>query len=326
MSDSVRTRFLSTPADDALAELELAVDDFVAIDAQRWPSYEHLHHAALSGVHAICLGVLHCEESGCTRDEIVDVLRPVRDIHARSPFVARLQQWPRGYPGDFETVEYICRGENAAPESTLERHCEAYSLNFPIAQQHRNKVWHQSRQIVDAVLQNDRARILALACGGCPDVRKALPLLRRTAAELHLNDADPEALAFASRQLAPIVDRCTFLPGNALKIARRLRGGGVPFDLVLAGGLFDYLPDRHAGYLLEQIYALLAPGGVLFFTNIAEGNPYRPLIEYVGDWFLIERTRDMLFELAEVAGVPPGAVRVARDESGLAFLIEVRRD
>ena len=34
MSDSVRTRFLSTPAEDALAELELAVNDFVAIDAQ----------------------------------------------------------------------------------------------------------------------------------------------------------------------------------------------------------------------------------------------------------------------------------------------------
>ena len=324
MSDSVRTRFLPTPADDALAELEAAVADFVAIDTQRWPSYEHLHHAALSAVHAICLGVLHCEESGCTRGEIVEVLGPVRDIHSRSPFVARLQQWPRGYPGDFETVEYICRGENAAPESTLERHCEAYSLNFPIAQQHRNKVWHQSRQIADAVLGNDRARILALACGGCPDVRNVLSLLRRSAAELHLNDADPDALAFAATQLAPIVDRCTFLPGNALKIARRLRNS-VPFDLILAGGLFDYLPDRHASYLLEQLWAQLAPGGVLFFTNIAEGNPYRSLIEYVGDWFLIERSRDMLLELAEAADIPLDAVTIERDESGLAFLVEIRR-
>ena len=112
-------------------------------------------------------------------------------------------------------------------------------------------MWHQSQQIADAVLGNDRARILALACGGCPDVRNVLSLLRRSAAELHLNDADPDALAFAATQLAPIVDRCTFLPGNALKIARRLRIS-VPFDLILAGGLFDYLPDRHASYLLEQ--------------------------------------------------------------------------
>jgi extracellular factor (EF) 3-hydroxypalmitic acid methyl ester biosynthesis protein len=325
MSDSVRTRYLSSPCDDALAELESAVDDFVAIDGQPWPSYEHLHHAALAAVHAICLSVLCCEESGCTREEIVEVLGPVRDIHARSPFVARLQQWPRGYPGDFETVEYICRGENAAPESTLQRHCEAYSLNFPIAQQHRNKVWHQARQIADAVLQNDRARILALACGGCPDFRKVLALLRRSSAELHLNDADPDALSFAAAQLGPIAERCTFFAGNALKIARRLRGGA-PFDLILAGGLFDYLPDRHAAYLLEQAYAQLAGGGMLFFTNIAEGNPYRPLIEYVGDWFLIERSREMLLGLTDAAGIPREAVTIERDESGLAFLVEIRRD
>src|ERR1044071_2174481 len=241
----------------ALSDLALAADDFVALDAQHWERYEQLHHAALSALHAICAAIVHCEVSGCSREEIVDVLDSVREIHARSPFVARLQRWPRGYPGDFETVESICTGENMAPESTLERHCEAYSLNFPIAQQHRNKVWHQARQIADTVLQNGRARILALACGGCPDVRKCLSLLRRSDAELVLNDADAEALAFAERQLAPIAERCTFLPGNALKIARRLRGGPA-FDLILAGGLFDYLPDRHASYLLAGLRAARA--------------------------------------------------------------------
>jgi SAM-dependent methyltransferase len=309
----------------ALENLAAAAADFVELEERPWPSYEHLHHAALAAVHAICLGVLRCEESGCAREEIVDVLGPVRDIHARSPFVARLQRWPRGYPGDFETVEYICRGESFAPDSTLEQHCETYSLNFPIAQQHRNKVWHQSRHIADAVLRNDRARILALACGGCPDFRKVLPLLRRSEAELHLNDSDAEALAFAARELAPVVDRCVFLPGNALKIARRLRGGGLPFDLILAGGLFDYLPDRHAAYLLEQAYAQLAPGGMLFFTNIARGNPYRPLIEYVGDWFLLERSREMLVGLTDAAGIPRHAVLIERDETGLAYLVEIRR-
>src|ERR1041385_2627390 len=309
----------------ALEDLAVAAADFVTLDDRRGPTYDHLHPAALAAIPAICLAVLRCEESGCSRDDIVDVLGPVRAIHSRSPFVARLQRWPRGYPGDFETVEYICRGESYAPESTLEQHCEIYSLNFPIAQQHRNKVWHQSRQIADAVLRNDRARILALACGGCPDFRRVLPLLRRSEEEIHLNDSDPEALAFASRQLAPVVDRCVFLPGNALKIARRLRGG-VPFDLILAGGLFDYLPERHAVYLLEQMVAQLAPGGTLFFTNIAEGNPYRPLIEYVGDWFLIERSRNVLLDLIDAAGIPRGAVRIERDETGLAHLIAARRE
>ncbi len=311
------------PCPTELDELALAVDDFVALDGLPSVDDAQLHHAALTAIHAICLAVARCEESGYRREEIVDVLESVREIHSRSPFVSRLQSWPRGYPGDFETVEAICSGENRAPASTLAWHCEAYSLNFPIAQQHRNKVWHQSRRIAEAVLHDDRARILLLACGGCPDVRKVLPLLRRTGAELYLNDADADALAFAAAHLGSIVDRCTFVPGNALKVARRLRGGP-RFDLILAGGLFDYLPDRHASYLLEQAYAQLAPGGTLFFTNIAAGNPYRTLIEYVGDWMLIERAADELLALTDAAGIASDDVLIGRDESGLAFLIDVK--
>ena len=319
MQESVRTDSVCAAA---LAELADAADDFLSLERQSWPSYEHLHHAALAAVHAICLAALRCEESGCTREEIVEILGPVREIHSRSPFVQRLQQWPRGYPGDFETVEYICRGENAAPEETLERHCEAYSLNFPIAQQHRNKVWHQSRRVADALYRNSEARILVLACGGCPDLRRVLPLLSRSGAELHLNDTDPDAIAFAAAQLAPVAERCAFHPGNALKVIRRLRSGP-PFDLILAGGLFDYLPESAAAYLLEHAYARLAPGGSLFFTNIAAGNPWRPLIEYVGDWFLIERTRDEILALTDTAGIPRRTVTIERDESGLAFLVDV---
>ena len=41
------------------------------------------------------------------RATLMPHLEQIRALHARSPFVARLQAWPRGYAGDFETVEYI---------------------------------------------------------------------------------------------------------------------------------------------------------------------------------------------------------------------------
>ena len=40
------------------------------------------------------------------------------------------------------------------------------------------------------------------------------------------------------------------------------------------------------------------------FTNIAAGNPYRCLIEYMGDWFLIERSESDLLRLCSAANVP----------------------
>jgi len=309
----------------ALDRLDDAVSEFVAMEAATTRSYQQLHHDALSALHRICSAVLDCEDAGCGREVIVGVLEPVRRIHSRSPFVRRLQSWPRGYPGDYETVEYIHRAENSAPESTIERHCEAYSLNFPIAQQHRNKIRHQANAIVRTLITRRRPRILALACGGCPDFREVLPQLERSRAEVWLNDADPSALEFAGRRLATIGERLHFEPGNALQLMRRWMRGP-EFHLILAGGLFDYLQERQAVFLIANAWKLLSRrGGTFFFTNIAAGNPYRPLIEYVGDWFLIERSKQELLDLIEYAGVPRGAVSIRLDETHLAWLVDITR-
>ena len=90
------------------------------------------------------------------------------------------------------------------------------------------------------------------------------------------------------------------------------------------GGLFDYLPDRHATYLIETVYhGLLAEGATFYFTNIARNNPYRSLIEHLGEWILIERSEDDIRALCRDARVPEEAVRTRRDETGLAVLVEV---
>jgi hypothetical protein len=64
---------------------------------------------------------------------------------------------------------------------------------------------------------------------------------------------------------------------------------------------------------------------VLYLTNIANGNPYRPLIEYFGDWFLIERTEEDIYAYCHRVGIPRRAVSITRDETGLALLIEVTK-
>ena len=307
----------------AVRELRRQVAEFVALE--RAPlREEHRYHRVLALVHQICGSILACEEAALTRGEIVAILEPVRRIHARSPFVARLQQWPRGYPGDFETVEYLCSGANRAEEGTLEHSCEAYALSRAIAQQHRNKVQHQAARILRTMLGNPRqTRIASLACGSCPDLRGMLDQLPALAGEIWLNDGDPAAIEFSSNALRSVRDRIRFRPGDVLSVSRALPRAA--FDLVLAGGLFDYLDARRAALLLKIAHGLLAPGGVFFFTNIADGNPYRPLIEYFGDWRLIERSEEDVYAMCEAAGIPRSNVAIRREETGLALLIEVER-
>ncbi|HXI13141.1 MAG TPA: hypothetical protein VNM92_10955 [Thermoanaerobaculia bacterium] len=72
-------------------------------------------------------------------------------------------------------------------------------------------------------------------------------------------------------------------------------------------------------------HGLLKPYGRLFFTNIASPNPYRPLIEYLADWVLVERSDDDIRRLCRDADVAEDRVNIRRDETGLALLVDVTR-
>jgi extracellular factor (EF) 3-hydroxypalmitic acid methyl ester biosynthesis protein len=306
----------------ASGALRRHIHDFLLLDDDAYPEPE-LYHRLLAVVHQICAAILQCEGADMSRDEIVHLLEPVRAVHARSPFVNRLQTWPRGYPGDFETVEYLIDGTNRA-EGRIARSCEAYALSRSIAQQHRNKVHHQAARLMRTLRSNPgRTRIASIACGSCPDLRLIADQLPPLIGELWLNDLDADALAFSHRALQPVADRCHFRQADALTFARRLPRGA--FDLILAGGLFDYLDERQATLLIQMSYRALGPGGTFYFTNIANGNPYRSLIEYFGNWTLIERSEADLIRYCQAAGIPAANITMRREETGLALLVEVAK-
>ncbi len=68
-------------------------------------------------------------------------------------------------------------------------------------------------------------------------------------------------------------------PGNVLRAAAHLAADHGPFDLVLAGGLFDYLEERFARALIRT--TLSRPGGTFSFSNIATPNPYAALMPHI---------------------------------------------
>jgi len=308
----------------AVEQLRRHVEDFLSIDDEHLRE-EELYHRLLAIVHQLCAAILACENAEMEPDDIRAVLEPVRRVHARSPFVERLQTWPRGYPGDFETVEYLIGGASANKASDrIARSCEAYALSRSIAQQHRNKIQHQAARLMRTMLMNPgRTRIASIACGSCPDLRLILDHLPPLAGDIWLNDIDEDALTFSRKALQPIASHCHFRQGDALTFARRLPRGA--FDLVLAGGLVDYLNERVATLLIQLAVRALAPGGTFYFTNIAAGNPYRPLIEYFGNWKLIERSEEDIYRYCANAGVSRGNVSIRRDETGLALLVEIAK-
>lgn len=286
----------------------------------------HLLHLIIAAMHGLCYELALCEDAGLTRDVLLEAVNPARAICAASPFLHRIQQWPRGYQGDFETIEYLYRAENRAIPGTLSYWCEQYALTCAAAQQHRNKLQRQAQLITRAVVAAPHGgRILSFASGSALDAVAVVPLLESSQTEVWLNDLDGEALATARIHLSALGGRLHTLEANALKLIRRTSSLG-RFDLVLAGGLFDYFSDRQIVFFLSQAFhRLLRPGGTLFFTNIAQPNPYRVLMEYLADWYLIERSEARIRWLAAEAAIPAESLDITRDSTGLSLLVQISK-
>jgi extracellular factor (EF) 3-hydroxypalmitic acid methyl ester biosynthesis protein len=318
-------RAVGVQSPSARDRLLAAVDELCVLAGADLRDSARLHDVALA-VHGLCRACAAAEQEQLPRESILALGQRARAIHRRSPFIERLQTWPRGYQGDFETVDYLMRQQVRAPEGTIEYWLEYLALSSPIAQQHRNKTLVQGREIMTALGSGAAdPRILVLASGSCPDLVAIEDWLVERRAQVVICDGDAEALACARGRLARLGERLTCVHGSVLGSHARLTPFG-PFDVIAAGGLFDYLPERQATFLLRVIWErLLAPGGRLFFTNIARGNPFRLWIEYMADWRLIERSEDEMRTLLAAGCGGHSAPSLRRDGSGLAWLLSVTR-
>lgn len=286
------------------------------------------YHSVGAAIEALCVALIGAETSGISRLRMRELVTEARDCHACSPFVERLQTWPEGYPGDYLTIEHLMSQVNRAAAGTLGYWIEQYCLGTRIAQQHRNKVQHQALEILRVILAGlGRAvpKILVLAAGSSPDLRYIKDLVAPLEFQVVINDSDPEAIDFSLKELAQIREKVVPLEGNAIRCADEIRELG-PYDLVVAGGLFDYLNANWANQFVALVMGQwLAPGGKFFFTNIATGNPYRLWMECVTDWEVVERSERDLVDLVTHATARGVSVHVAREATSLTLLAHARR-
>jgi SAM-dependent methyltransferase len=273
-------------------------------------------------MHDLCFHILEAERNGTSRTKIEEIIKPVRDIHSRSVFVRRMQDWPRKYPGDFETIEYICNQENKSLYGKIEYYIEDYALNGAMAQQHRNKVQRQSEIILDALLNGKTThKILSVGCGGCRDFFNIEKYIYNVQCDIVLHDIDSDALELSKKRLSNFRGGVHLVYGNFLQALRKIERLG-PFNLILAGGLFDYISDKHISFFLKHTFEkLLNQDGILFFTNIKKGNPYKVWQEYLANWRLIDRSEDDIMNLLTTSGFSESAIKLEKDETGLAFLV-----
>jgi extracellular factor (EF) 3-hydroxypalmitic acid methyl ester biosynthesis protein len=240
-----------------------------------------------------------------------------------SAFIRRLQEWPRGYQGDYETIEKLYF---AVPESPDEfgRLLDHAAFNLPICQQHRNKIAQQCEEIRRVCHDKDAPRILVVASGGAIDAWQARADLERASATVVFNDIEDDALRLIRERFGASRVCQHYVAGNMFRKRRELTRLG-KFDLILCGGLFDYVDMRHIQSFVRALFDdALTDQGCMFFTNLADHNPYRYFIETVCAWEMQYRSEEDMVRAVHDA-IPDADVHHWRDQTKLAVFYRLAK-
>jgi hypothetical protein len=258
------------------------------------------------------------------------VFRETFPVLMTSRFLDRAFAKPRGFAGDYETMDLVYDNQPAG-DRRYGPLVDSWALRLPMCHAMRG-----GRAAITTLLKNRAAAwhadepmpSLSLGCGSA---REALDLLAQPSAHevaLSCVDIDADALnAVAARaRLLGVEDKITLYQDNVLKLAA---GAGKitpePQWLIYATGLADYMEDGQVIALLDWVYDQLLPGGEVLVANLARANPDRALMEHIMAWTVAHRApEDMkaLFDRSKFAGAP---VSIEADPTGIQLLVRCEK-
>ncbi len=209
---------------------------------------------------------------------------------------------PRGYAGDFLTIEKIYEDE-ARGLGRIGPLLDRCFLQIPAARavQNRRGLLAGELRATMAACADRPARITSIACGPARelfDAYVAMADTRRLAATLI--DLDDEALAYCAARCEALglADQLTLARANVVHLALgRKTIQLAEQDLVYSVGLVDYFKDELVVKLLDYIHGVLRPGGRVILGNFHPSNPTKAVMDHVLDWKLIHRDEDDMHAL-----------------------------
>ncbi len=320
------------------AQLTLAVENFksemLALDKQlvagAAAEAETQHRVSETCTAVVDHFRQHIEGDHAREDDLATYMfRETFPYFTLSRLIDRSYVKPRGYAGDYLTIEMVYANE-AGGDRRLGRYIDRWFLDIPASRAVKNR-----RQLLADIVSGVAAEnagtpvhVTSLASGPAREifdvVSKDCSLdLRATCV-----DIDAEALAYTwemANRMA-VNERFRFVQANVVKLALgresiELRDQ----DLVYSVGLIDYLGDRLVVALLDWIHDRLHPGGSVIVGNFDIANPSKPFMDHLLEWKLIHRTADNLVTLFQRSKFRSAPVEVLTEDTGINLFAIARR-
>ena len=267
------------------------------------------------------------------------VRRQLHPLLLCSPFAFRTIRKPLGYAGDYEIVNMILRDPHEGA-SLFGKVLNRWFIKQPPAEAHRNRVKYLAQQLTAETArlsaQGRNLRVFNLGCGPAKEVQMFLSENHLSdRAQFTLLDFSEETLNYARQALdgaRRAHGRTAGIEYVKKSVAQVLKGkdrrtegpASVKYDLIYCAGLFDYLADNLCRQLMNHLYEMLAPGGLLLTTNVDVCNPIRHWLGDVLDWHLIYRNGQQFATFTPKLANPDWS-RVHADITGVNIFLEVRK-
>ncbi|RMG74393.1 MAG: class I SAM-dependent methyltransferase, partial [Nitrospirae bacterium] len=263
-------------------------------------------------------------ETGISNKELIEKCRKrfhqkTNPIFLKSYSFTRTRVWPKGYHGDYKTLEGIYK--NTPLSDGIGYYMDLYALNLTLARGVQNRLRILTDILSQELEKRQNPKILNIACGSCRELMELLPLIKSSKARITCIDTDEDALSFAYNRLSSasnITNHIDFRYYNALRFFdyEILERDFSKQDIIYSVGLFDYLQTDTLVKILRNLYNHLNPKGTLIaaFKDVRQyrPQPYHWFMDWTG--FLQRKEEDFL-EILKEAGIPDGEVRQSRDDT-----------
>jgi len=264
--------------------------------------------------------------------------RRLHPLFLSAPFAHRTYYKPLGYAGDYEMMNMIMRN-TVEGSSLFARLVHLWLVRQWPAQSVRNRIAHLRGAILEETARvarsGGRARILNIGCGPAWEVQEFLrESLLSNDADFTFMDFDAETLAYVQRTLdeanrthgrragiTTVQSSVQQLLKRALQSRRS--APAEQYDMIYCAGLFDYLSSATCKALVSVCHDWLRPGGLVVAANMNDSQPFRNMIEFLLDWFLIYR--DAAFMGTLRPDTPSASATVIAEPTTVNLFVHVRK-
>ncbi|SNW62337.1 SAM-dependent methyltransferase [Orpheovirus IHUMI-LCC2] len=201
----------------------------------------------------------------------------------------RMRNKPLGYDGDYITISCLL-DTNYEIEDRMKRIGKLYVHNLGITKQHILKLNESRLAVINTMKRKKGCKILYLSSGLCHELRD----LDLSSAEVTLVDINKDCMDLNKQYFNK--NNFNYVVGNPVTYLLK-KCDEKKYDIILTGGLLDYVSPRYVKDFVQKCYDSLEEGGLLFVTNIDKDFPTTQTLKYISKWSLIQRDRNTMLDI-----------------------------